>query len=264
MYLRRTAIAEALWKLKRGDSIGPVTKAALDAKDEESEDDSRSATTDETKVEEVNIKEENQVPGKERAEEESSTEITVGETPKTSDVDPPKAEGEDTSDTHSTASDIPPTPASNEPSDSNTSDLAGPPIIITDDTIRDTKTIRGISEASETLKTFENGGDNKIRNDDTPERKDKERLVEEAKFGFEFPARMDSDKPMQGWEMLEMVLNWVSKEFSPDEQALARQLANNEISYRFLWLHFVPSSIVSIEDPVSKQQMAARVLPSTY
>jgi hypothetical protein len=124
--------------------------------------------------------------------------------------------------------------------------------------------IRGISEASETLKTFENDGDNKIRNDDTPERKDKERFVEEGKFGFEFPARMDTDKPMQGWEMLEMVLNWVSKEFSPDEQALARQLANNEISYRFLWLHFVPGSIVSIEDPVSKQQMAARVLPSTY
>jgi hypothetical protein len=67
------------------------------------------------------------------------------------------------------------------------------------------------------------------------------------------------NKTMEGWEMLEMVLNWVKNEFAPDEKALARQLANDEISFRFLWLYYVPGSLVSVEDPVSKQQMAARV-----
>jgi len=59
--------------------------------------------------------------------------------------------------------------------------------------------------------------------------------------------------------MLQMCINWVKKEFSADEEALARQLSNKEISYRFLWLYFVPGTIVSLQDPISKQQMAARV-----
>jgi hypothetical protein len=72
-----------------------------------------------------------------------------------------------------------------------------------------------------------------------------------------------SAKTMVGWEMLEMCVNWVIKEFSTDEEALARQLSNNEISFRFLWLYFVPGTVVSLQDPVSKQQMAARVISPT-
>jgi hypothetical protein len=73
-----------------------------------------------------------------------------------------------------------------------------------------------------------------------------------------------SAKTMVGWEMLQMCVNWVIKEFSTDEEALARQLSNNEISFRFLWLYFVPGTIVSLQDPVSKQQMAARVMSPTH
>lgn len=73
-----------------------------------------------------------------------------------------------------------------------------------------------------------------------------------------------SAKTMVGWEMLQMCINWVIKEFSTDEEALARQLSNNEISFRFLWLYFVPGTIVSLQDPISKQQMAARVIPPTH
>ena len=71
----------------------------------------------------------------------------------------------------------------------------------------------------------------------------------------------NSAKTMVGWEMLQMCINWIIKEFSTDEEALARQLSNNEISFRFLWLYFVPGTIVSLLDSVSKQQMAARVTP---
>lgn len=74
-----------------------------------------------------------------------------------------------------------------------------------------------------------------------------------------FPARSKDTNIMEGWEMLQMVLGWVRNEFSPDEGALARQLANNEISYRFLWLYLVPGTLISLQDPISKQQMAARV-----
>jgi hypothetical protein len=69
---------------------------------------------------------------------------------------------------------------------------------------------------------------------------------------------------MEGWEMLQMVIKWIRTEFAADEEALARQLANNEISYRFLWLYFVPGALISLEDPVSKQQMAARVSRFIY
>jgi hypothetical protein len=73
------------------------------------------------------------------------------------------------------------------------------------------------------------------------------------------PQTAEELKIMDPWEMLQMVLNWVCKEFSTDEEALARQLANKEISYRFLWLYFVPGTLISLQDPISKQQMAARV-----
>src|SRR5271169_1532235 len=67
-------------------------------------------------------------------------------------------------------------------------------------------------------------------------------------------------KKMEGWEMLHMVLQWIRKEHSADEKALARQLANSEISYRFLWLYYTPGKMITFEDPIAKQQMAARVV----
>src|SRR4030095_2808298 len=69
------------------------------------------------------------------------------------------------------------------------------------------------------------------------------------------PESPDDTKVMEGWEMLQMVIKWIRNEFAADEEALARQLANHEISFRFLWLYYVPGSLVSLQDPVSKQQM---------
>jgi hypothetical protein len=72
-----------------------------------------------------------------------------------------------------------------------------------------------------------------------------------------FPAPVETE--VEGWEMLQLVIDWIRNEFKADQEALARQLANNEISHRFLWLYFVPGSLISFEDPASKQQLAARV-----
>jgi flagellar biosynthesis GTPase FlhF len=89
--------------------------------------------------------------------------------------------------------------------------------------------------------------------------------VEQPETRTEVVIPEESAKTMLDWEMLRMCINWIKKEFSTDEEALARQLSNNEISYRFLWLYFIPGTMVSLQDPISKQQMAARVdnpLPS--
>ena len=83
--------------------------------------------------------------------------------------------------------------------------------------------------------------------------------VEQPEIKTEVVIPEESAKNMVDWEMLQMCINWVKKEFSADEEALARQLSNKEISYRFLWLYFVPGTVVSLQDPTSKQQMAARV-----
>lgn len=295
---------EAVEKLKRGESIGPVTKTAMEGKDE-AEEDSESATTDETKVdesgkegettakdgedgdvkesrcfkdeakegEEAAVNEEEESPVKEEEDikegmdmtekpvEETTENIIIESLKPPSELIPPKSEGDDTSDTRSTASDFPPTPAMTETSETSPSDT---PVMIVDNTIRDAEAIREIP--SDTLINFDTSNiasqstNEKVQNDDIPMAKEMSTQTEE-KFGFEFPPRMNPLREMLGWEMLQMVLDWVNKEFSPDEQALARQLANNEISYRFLWLYYVPGSLVSMEDPVSKQQMAARVFP---
>jgi hypothetical protein len=197
----------------------------------------------------------------EKPVEETTENIIIESVKPPSELIPPKSEGVDTSDTRSTASDFPPTPAMTETSETSPSDT---PVMIVDNTIRDAEAIREIS--SDTLINFDTSNiasqstNEKVENDDIPMAKEMSTQTEE-KFGFEFPPRMNPLREMLGWEMLQMVLDWVNKEFSPDEQALARQLANNEISYRFLWLYYVPGSLVSMEDPVSKQQMAARVFP---
>jgi len=102
---------------------------------------------------------------------------------------------------------------------------------------------------------------------DTPRTNDGPPTVAKSDDGFGTEARVglvcsgarEEANKVDGWEMLQMALTWVHEEFSADEEALARQLANSEISYRFLWLYFVPGSIIALEDPMSKQQMAARV-----
>jgi len=73
------------------------------------------------------------------------------------------------------------------------------------------------------------------------------------------PEKPKAERELEGWEMLQMVVTWIRKEFLADEKALARQLANKEISYRFLWLYYTPGTLVSLEDPVSKQKVGARV-----
>jgi hypothetical protein len=181
------------------------------------------------------------------------------------------SESEDTSDTHSTDSlDIPATPDSTDLSNSspdaqpeelieaNISEAKAlreaPPITdISSVTVVD-KNIAAISptEDPEELKTDAQVSEKPIE------------VVPEEHVEVVVPQSVDDVKVMEGWEMLQMVITWIRKEFLADEEALARQLANNELSYRFLWLYFVPGSLISLEDPVSKQQMAARVSRVIY
>ena len=109
----------------------------------------------------------------------------------------------------------------------------------------------------------------KLKNGDTIGPVTKADREEEHKKERELQTKADTKDPGEkktdlGREMLQMLVDWVKNEFSTIEAALARQLDNDEISYRFLWLFFPPGTIVSFEDPVSKQTMAARVENTNY
>ena len=192
-----------------------------------------------------------------------------------------KIENEDTSDTHS-VSDVPPTPPSTDLS-STTPEPETQSSDLVDENVRGhlelreaTSTMessnRSVLSKPETMTdlTSLSADSSKPDADDTssvetakptdPEEKTETKEDEETTEVVRV-ITPSGTKAMESWQMLEMVLNWVKNEFSADEKALARQLANNEISFRFLWLYYVPGNLISVEDPVSKQQMAARVLP---
>lgn len=274
-------------KLKRGESIGPVTKAAIVGNEGVTEDEEPSTTESESKREgeegtEAKVKDteptsEDSGESAETSSPEPIKPIAIVPQAETSDTLLIKVETEDTSDMHS-VSDVPSTPPSTD--FSTTPEPEPQPSDFVDENVRHHLALR--EETSSTsaragLSTPEIKNDNTLAMtssskpdaDDTssvettkptsPEEKTEEKDGDEKTEIVRVTTTPSGNKTMEGWEMLEMVLNWVKNEFSPDEKALARQLANNEISYRFLWLYYVPGSIVSVEDPVSKQQMAARV-----
>jgi len=286
---------EAVQKLKRGESIGPVTKAAMEGKDSDDEDDgSENKTKDEPdegkprKAEEADTKESTE-PTDTSTVHETVKPIVVSPEPKASDTDTLviKVEGEDTSDTHS-VSDIPPTPPSTDMStttpepepearssdlvDENireqlalreitsTTETANRSILSNPDTISDLTPNASTSEKQEAEEPSSEQTEKPTDSKETPESKDEE---EERTEIVRIITPLGA-KSMEGWEMLEMVLNWVKNEFSADEKALARQLANDEISYRFLWLYYIPGSLISVEESVSKQQVGARVILLPY
>jgi hypothetical protein len=159
-----------------------------------------------------------------------------------------KGSEDDLSDAHSNDSDFPPTPAE---------------IDLVEENIREAKEIRtlpGKDVSAETLMTALSQPQPKDVPEPVPEvRTSPEDPEDDEKFEVVRPDPTVDAKTMEGWEMLQMVLQWVRKEHSADEKALARQLANKEISYRFLWLYLTPGKLISFEDPISKQQMGARV-----
>ena len=68
-----------------------------------------------------------------------------------------------------------------------------------------------------------------------------------------------ADQVSRECQKLDMLLKWVSKEFSGDEQVLETQLKSNRISYGLLWVYFPPGSLVVYEDPITRQQCGVRV-----
>ena len=299
LYLRRQNLEEAVQKLKRGESIGPVTKAAMEAEDKEGKGDKENTFTEkgkegalESKPEDINGKKDE--VKKEGVETESvaikdaeevheaaiesvpdSPASTITEVPREKRAltpSPPStqksSESEDTSDTHSTNSDIPSTPDSTDTSNS-TPDAQPDELIDANNReaieLRDALPITDISSITaidKNVTAIPQTEDPEEVNGEAQVEKPIEVVVPEEHIEVVIPESADDIKMMKGWEMLQMVITWIRNEFAADEEALARQLANNEISYRFLWLYFVPGSLVSLEDPVSKQQMAARVFHS--
>jgi hypothetical protein len=141
----------------------------------------------------------------------------------------------------------------------STAEISNRSILSNPDTISDlTPNIPSTSEKQETEEPSSEQTEKPTDSEKNPESKDEE---EERTEIVRIVTPLGA-KSMEGWEMLEMVLNWVKNEFSADEKALARQLANDEISYRFLWLYYIPGSLISVEESVSKQQVGARVIPS--
>ena len=57
LYLRRQNLDEAVEKLKRGESIGPVTKAAMEAENTEDKGDKENTSREKTKDDDVQSKE---------------------------------------------------------------------------------------------------------------------------------------------------------------------------------------------------------------
>jgi hypothetical protein len=286
-------LEEAVEKLKRGETIGPTTKAATEKEEEES---SGKASTEEGKLKEVADADGNEQKGQEETEGSSeevadtvtdSGAATVIETPPgedEKDIPSTKAaqkpyESEDSSDSHSTDSDIPPTPAFSDIQTSNP-DLQAE---FAEANIRETQELRSTAfkaeiapQVSQSLVTSIDAALSETPQTAEPLQKDETHdtssqtpdkpvePVEAEQIEVVHPDTSDDVKTMEGWEMLEMVLRWVCKEFSADEEALARQIANKEISFRFLWLYYVPGSLISLQDPISKQQMAARVSCLVY
>jgi hypothetical protein len=293
LYLRRKALEGALEKLKNGESIGPVTKASMDGKEAEEEDDDDNTTQttepskgpddlDEVKEEEdgvVKKKGESSATGTPCSEASTSSGSSKPPSPPVEPLDPPGpkvavSENEDGYDTNSNASDIPPTPASTD-----IIPESGPSEIeeLIDANLREERAIRAsVSETHitpDSITSIDDALSKSVSNEEQEPRKSDETASQATVKAVTLedgtdeivevicPASTPALNTMEGWEMLEMVLNWIRKEFSPDEQALARQLANDEISYRFLWLYFIPGALISMEDPISKQSMAARVHP---
>jgi hypothetical protein len=284
-------------KLKRGESIGPVTKAAMEAENQEDRGDKKITPTEKAMEGDVQSKEDGIDGNKDKAEKEGveteniaskdgeespkisvesiqeSPASTIPEIPQEKQALTPSipttqrsSESEDSSDTHSTDSlDIPSTPDSTDTSNS-TPDAQPDELIeanISDEkalreapTITDIRSIAVVDNPIAAIPPTENPEE--IKSDAKVVEKPIEGAPEEH-IEVVVPEPVDDVKTMEGWEMLQMVIKWIRNEFAADEEALARQLANNEISYRFLWLYFVPGSLISLEDPVSKQQMAARV-----
>jgi len=290
-------------KLKRGESIGPITKAALEKDKEKKEGEDvkgNEETNKEGDAENTNLDEKQDGPTEKITEIEPSDEDPAEEIPDspssiTTEV-PAKplkpapttsqksVEAEDGSDTTSTDSDIPPTPAETDTSTPN-SDTQSPDLVA--ENVREAIELRETPEFihnvdsafSESPKLDANLPE-KTNEEETPTVSDSSAkgpvadistsdtilngippatINEKTEILSPNPQSPEELKNMEPWEMLQMVLNWVCKEFSTDEEALARQLANKEISYRFLWLYFVPGTLISLQDPISKQQMAARV-----
>ena len=262
----------------------------MEGNDGVTEDDEPSLTESEVKEEgekagrEEKIKEVEVTPKDSGETTESSSLETikpVAVVPKveTSDTLLIKVETEDTSDMHS-VSDVPSTPPSTD--FTTTPEPESQPSDLVDENVRDHLALREETSSKDTLvrailssaevmndTALTSISSSKADADETssvettkptnPEDKTEEKEDEEKTEIIRVTTTPSGQKIMEGWEMLEMVLNWVKNEFSPDEKALARQLANDEISFRFLWLYYVPGSLISVEDPVSKQQMAARV-----
>ena len=296
---------DAVAKLKRGESIGPITKAVMEKEEEKIAAQNPESKEDEAKEEgkTVNKDCEEKTDGqKEKITEiEASygepvevipdspssiaTEVPVKEHKPTSAASQKTVETEDSSDTTSTDSDIPPTPAETDTSTPNID--SQPPDLVAENVreaiqLRETSSDLNVNADSEPSETPRFGINlpEKPKEPETPkpnESSEKPKVDDFPASGVivngippkavEEKVEVVSPKPlspeelktMEPWEMLQMVVDWICKEFSTDEEALARQLANNEISYRFLWLYFVPGTLISLQDPVSKQQMAARV-----
>jgi len=262
----------------------------MEGKDSDDEDDgSENKTKDESDEGKEETSQAEEADTKESTEPSTVNEtvkpIAVSPEAKASDTDTLviKVEGEDTSDTHS-VSDIPPTPPSTDMStttsepetrssdlvDENireqlalreitsTAEISNRSILSNPDTISDlTPNIPSTSKKQEAEESSSEQTEKTTDSKETPESKDEE---EERTEIVRIVTPLGA-KSMEGWEMLEMVLNWVKNEFLADEKALARQLANDEISYRFLWLYYIPGSLISVEESVSKQQVGARVIP---
>ena len=264
--------------MKRGESIGPITKVAIekenegeepaDAKQTKESEEKKPVETDEDKmVKDITDRDESSEARIEPIPDSPSsikTIVPLNEKESIRDSIPQRpTEAEDSSDATSTDSDIPPTPV--------TIDEASIPYnqasILEDENIREVTELKRIDfgtalpEIPQITQLPE-----KLDCDDTSSiitekpikiHTDPQRF--EEKIVAVRPVAPGDGKVMEGWEMLQMVIDWIRKEFSADEEALARQLANKEISYRFLWLYYTPGSLISLEDPISKQQMAARV-----
>ena len=262
-------------KLKRGEPIGPVTKAAMEGKDEdEDKEDETSAVTENDKSPQNTTENSTVVKENDPSKLTSSTkpepasnepaEMSSDETQTTTSASGRGTDGEDSSDTNSNDSDFPPTPfdEATEIPESSTVDLV-------EENIREAKEMRKSSgpvlsaEASEKFQGTEDSSKSRkvqaeIKVKDKKV-KDKEKKRKEDKVEVVVPEKPKPERELEGWEMLQMVVTWIRKEFLADEKALARQLANKEISYRFLWLYYTPGTLVSLEDPVSKQKVGARV-----
>lgn len=263
-------LEEAVEKLKRGEPIGPVTKAAIEGKDEdEDKEDEPSEVTEHDKSPQNTTENSAVVKENESSKLTSSTkpeptsnepaEVSSDETQTTTSASGRGTDGEDSSDTNSNDSDFPPTPF-DEPTDAEIPESST--VDLVEENIREAKEIRKSSgsvlsaEASEqTHGTDDSSKDAKVQ----PEVKIEDKKGTEDKVEVVIPEKPKEERELEGWEMLQMVVTWIRKEFLADEKALARQLANKEISYRFLWLYYTPGTLVSLEDPVSKQKVGARV-----